>query len=522
MKVTLSNIKKANKGITLIALIITIIVLLILAGVSIATLTGENGLLPKATKAKEQTKKVEYKEILEIIGLGLQPSRVTENWDNQTYMNIYEEQIKGDQAFKKAQEIKQLSNTEEITIQVITEEGWIYWVTVDKVEYKEFVPPEEPEPEKEPTDLYVSLNGTTLTFFDNEQDALNYADSPEHAYGNIKGEVFTRGWQKPPNTPWINDASKIQTINFGTEVVPTNMGCYFSDLTALTKIENIQNLKTEKVEGMYALFYNCSSLETIDLSTFDTSNVQTMNAMFYNCSKLKNINLSKFDTSNVVSMNSMFSTCKSLTTLNLSEFDTSKVTDMGYMFQICENLQSITFPENMDTSNVTFMREMFTNCSSLKTLDLSKFNTANVTNMLAMFRNCNSLTSLDVSSFNTEKVTEMKNMFTYCSSLTSLDLSSFNTVNVTNMNKMFKNCSSLKELNCSNFEILSTAYIGDMFKDCSALQKLNISKFNLENHTGTHDFAFLNVPNNTEITTNQKMKTWLLANYNFTNIQTID
>ncbi len=90
------------------------------------------------------------------------------------------------------------------------------------------------------------------------------------------------------------------------------------------------------------------------------------------------------------------------------------------------------------------------------------------------------------------------------------------------MNKMFKNCSSLKELNCSNFEILSTAYIGDMFKDCSALQKLNISKFNLENHTGTHDFAFLNVPNNTEITTNQKMKTWLLANYNFTNIQTID
>ena len=34
-----------QKGITLIALVITIIVLLILAGVSIATLTGENGIL---------------------------------------------------------------------------------------------------------------------------------------------------------------------------------------------------------------------------------------------------------------------------------------------------------------------------------------------------------------------------------------------------------------------------------------------------------------------------------------------
>jgi len=37
--------KKNNKGITLIALVITIIVLLILAAISVATLTGENGIL---------------------------------------------------------------------------------------------------------------------------------------------------------------------------------------------------------------------------------------------------------------------------------------------------------------------------------------------------------------------------------------------------------------------------------------------------------------------------------------------
>ena len=46
--------EKANKGITLIALVITIIVLLILAAISIATLTGENGLLTKASTAKEK------------------------------------------------------------------------------------------------------------------------------------------------------------------------------------------------------------------------------------------------------------------------------------------------------------------------------------------------------------------------------------------------------------------------------------------------------------------------------------
>ena len=44
-----------NKGITLIALVITIIVLLILAGISIVMLTGDNGILKKATTAKEKT-----------------------------------------------------------------------------------------------------------------------------------------------------------------------------------------------------------------------------------------------------------------------------------------------------------------------------------------------------------------------------------------------------------------------------------------------------------------------------------
>lgn len=60
----LSKKETPNKGITLIALVITIIVLLILAGVSIATLTGENGILNKATIATEKTKQEEGKEAI--------------------------------------------------------------------------------------------------------------------------------------------------------------------------------------------------------------------------------------------------------------------------------------------------------------------------------------------------------------------------------------------------------------------------------------------------------------------------
>ena len=54
---------KNNKGITLIALVITIIVLLILAGVSIAMLTGENGILNQASKAGSSTQVAEAKEL---------------------------------------------------------------------------------------------------------------------------------------------------------------------------------------------------------------------------------------------------------------------------------------------------------------------------------------------------------------------------------------------------------------------------------------------------------------------------
>ena len=55
-------VERHEKGITLIALVITIIVLLILAGVSIATLTGPNGLLTRANDAKTETEKAGAKE----------------------------------------------------------------------------------------------------------------------------------------------------------------------------------------------------------------------------------------------------------------------------------------------------------------------------------------------------------------------------------------------------------------------------------------------------------------------------
>lgn len=52
----MKNNKFNENGITLIALVVTIILILILAGVSISALTGQNGLLKRATEAKEKLK----------------------------------------------------------------------------------------------------------------------------------------------------------------------------------------------------------------------------------------------------------------------------------------------------------------------------------------------------------------------------------------------------------------------------------------------------------------------------------
>ena len=81
--------QKNQRGITLIALVITIIVLLILAGVTIATLTGDNGILTRANDAKTQTGQAGAVEKVEVEVLGsyanngvLDKEKLSENLEN--------------------------------------------------------------------------------------------------------------------------------------------------------------------------------------------------------------------------------------------------------------------------------------------------------------------------------------------------------------------------------------------------------------------------------------------------------
>ena len=107
---------------------------------------------------------------------------------------------------------------------------------------------------------------------------------------------------------------------------------WFMDCTNLKEIVGIKNLKTDNVVNMSGMFWNCSSLVSLDLRSFNTEKVHSMGWMFSGCSSLSKLDVSSFDTKNVTFMGDMFSFCPSLKELDLSNFNTEKVEYMNGMF----------------------------------------------------------------------------------------------------------------------------------------------------------------------------------------------
>ena len=70
--------KKKSSGITLIALVVTIVVLLILAGITIQLIFSGGGIINQANRAKEQTEIAELKDKLGLIEVGLQIKKITQ------------------------------------------------------------------------------------------------------------------------------------------------------------------------------------------------------------------------------------------------------------------------------------------------------------------------------------------------------------------------------------------------------------------------------------------------------------
>ena len=227
---------------------------------------------------------------------------------------------------------------------------------------------------------------------------------------------------------------------------PKSCESWFMGCEKLEAIDGIENLNTSMVTDMWNMFYNCKSLTSLDLKTFDTHNVLSMSYMFFGCNNLTYLNVSSFDTSNVGNMMWMFAGCWKLTNLSVSNFD---------------------------MHSVRTMLGMFSSCKGLTHIDVSQFNTENVENMQAVFQNCENLSSLDLSGFNTSKVEDIACMFASCKSLTSLDLSNFDTQLVTQSTSLFYGCQKLEAI-----------YLGDKFS-LEGLSKLEASDYMFYNCSAT-------------------------------------
>ena len=320
----------------------------------------------------------------------------------------------------------------------------------------------------------VSKNGdNTIKMWYNEADANGNYDitigSNNIIYANPSGSnLFSN----------LTNVTSIDLSNMDTSGIVGMNGMFEND-KVLTNIVFGDNFNTSNATNMTAMFRGCNNLTELDLRMFDTSNVKSMYNMFAE-SGIKNVNLSSFVTHNLDGggMQRMFLNCTKLENLDLSSFDTSSITNFEKIFYHCTSLKSLNV-SNFNTSNVTNFYDMFNGCSSLKELDVSGFDTSKAVSMGNMFSGCSSLESLDVSHFNTSNVKGMQNMFS--SLKCSLDLSNFDTSNVDNLSRMFMYYKN-ERLDLSSFDTSKVTGTNHMFAS-SSIEYIDLRNADFSNVT---------------------------------------
>ena len=206
MKKINKTIDNNEKAITLISLVIMVIVLLILAGISISILSGNNSILNKAGQAKEDTKVAQDKEILKMCILSAQMSSNFEK-------NKTEEILKSLES----------TNAEDIAIRgnniSLKLNGKSYRIKPngEVIEYEYL----------QKTDIYYK--------YDSNNNTLYLRNSS--LYGHTKGT----NWSTNENI----DISQIKEITIEEPISPTSVSKWFNDFINLEKINEIKNLHLE-------------------------------------------------------------------------------------------------------------------------------------------------------------------------------------------------------------------------------------------------------------------------------------
>ena len=353
-KISNKSLFKKQQGITLVALVITIIVLLILAGITIGTLSGDNGILNNTGKAKEDT---EISNEKEIVGTAVVQAIGKNKRGN---LELSELQDELDDITKEG--VTEVSEIRKKLVVEFTDSNRMYYIDDSGNVY-----------EYTYTDLAIMENGVnfnnrmadyrakivTVTILDNmniPEDVYQVFDVSKDQNESIKAWLIENVEDSNMYDLYIggNDGVKIE-----------NCSQMFESFTNCTNI-NLEFLYTEDVSYFNHMFYNDSKLVNLTTaSNFVTSNAKELRYMFYLCTRLENINTSNWDISNVTDMFGTFRMCQSIESLDLGSFDTSNVVYTDYLFQYCQKLKTIYVSDKWNNDKVTSSFYMFQGCSSL-------------------------------------------------------------------------------------------------------------------------------------------------------------
>lgn len=387
---------KENKGITLVALIITIVVMLILVAVSVNISIKSNliGVAEKTTEGYKKASEDESKGSKIVIG-GVEYSNVDEYLNGKeiamfdTGTNVITKmhtlakdgEIMTDGTTNgvnlSINEIKKYGGTPDLT--KMTEANIVSWTDG----YKAF----EQEPDKYRNIVPEGYKICPIYMWFEENEGTEKR--------NFWGELGTMGGSadhdvKTGTIYWWSESKNVY-LNPDS----SNM---FSYLPYLTNISGLQTLKTTHVTNMSNILkWSTFNLQDVNaLKDWDTTNVENMEGLLYawnsNNRKLDINGLKNWNTSNVKNMSSMFVGTGIENTEPLSSWNTSKVANMGSMFGdgdcggTLKNLDGIS---NWDVNNVENMSFMFSNCKNLT--DASGINDWNIKsdcNFTNMFSNC--------------------------------------------------------------------------------------------------------------------------------------
>ena len=319
---------KRGDGVTLIALAVTIIVMLILAGVTISTLTGNSGITTKASKAKTKSYLADIKEEYELY---LSEKRMDDEYDLDTlYANDKTIRYEGNEVGTGITEIcSSIKKGDEKKFEII--KGKIYYVSQDKnvipiaVELGFSINPYEI------TDSGV-LRSSSMNLYLVDNDG--HLDLSEYE-GKIK-TIEAGAFSKVEIESGINPLQSI-VLPKGITTIGDDAFSYNTNLTSIKIPNTVTSIGKRAFQGCT----NLTSIEIPDTVTY------IGDYCFSDCNRLQKIKLSK----KIQTINQrLLQGCSSLTEIEIPE----GVKSIGYAaFSSCNKLTTITLPASLTSFNGT-------------------------------------------------------------------------------------------------------------------------------------------------------------------------